>query len=384
VTAPPVAGRPAPASEVARLYGLGLTMAEIAGVYGVSAWTVAARLDQAGVRRRRAGTGQAVLPLERAVASYRGQPGRLADLAAGLGVSGEVITGRAGRLPRGRRGQRRDRADVPVAEVAGLYREGWTVPQIAAAYRAAASTVLRRLDAAGVARRPPGVRVVFAVAEAARRAGQGASVAELARDYRVGVDAVRGQLRARGIHPPARRVSRALAGVPAADLAQLYASGLTMAAIAARYGVSRTTISARLRAAGITPRRAPRPPTTPIPVPEAAAQYRQGATLTGLAAAYHVTGRTLRRQLVAAGVTIRPPGGTRIPIPVAEAAQLYAGGQTMAQLAARYGVCETVIYDRLTEAGVPLRRKTDRKQVDPDLLAHLARLAGLDGLDGAR
>jgi uncharacterized protein (DUF433 family) len=380
VTAPPMAERPAPASEVGRLYGLGLTMAEIAGVYGVSAWTVAARLDQAGVRRRRTSTGQAVLPLERAVVSYRRQPGRLADLAAGLGVSGEVITGRAGRLPRGRRGQRRDRADVPVAEVAGLYREGWTVPQIAAAYRAAASTVLRRLDAAGVVRRPPGVRVVFAVAEAARRAGQGVSVAALARDCRVGVDAVRGQLRARGVHPPARRVSRALAGVPPADLAQLYASGLTMAAIAARYGVSRTTISARLRAAGITPRRAaPRPRSTPIPVSEAAAQYRQGATLTGLAAAYHVTGRTLRRQLVAAGVTIRPPGGVRIPIPVAEAARLYAGGQTMAQLAARYGVCETVIYGRLTEAGVPLRRKTDRKQVDPDLLAHLARLAGLDG-----
>jgi uncharacterized protein (DUF433 family) len=368
-----------PAGEVARLYGLGLTMAEIGGVYGVSAWTVAARLDQAGVRRRRASTGQGVLPLERAVVSYRGQPGRLADLAAGLGVSGEVITGRAGRPPRGRRGQRRDRIDVPAAEVAGLYREGWTVPQIAAAYRVATSTVLRRLDAAGVARRPARARVLFPVAEAARRAGQGVSVAALARDYQVGVDAVRGQLRARGVHPPGQRPARALAGVPAGDLAGLYASGLTMAAIAFRYGVSRKTISARLRAAGVTPRRAaPRRRATPVPVAEAAAQYRQGATLTGLAAAYHVTGRTLRWHLVAAGVTIRPPGGVRIPLPVAEAARLYAAGQTMTHLAARYGVCETVIYDRLTEAGVPLRRKTDRKQVDPGLLAHLAQLAGLD------
>jgi len=38
--------------EVVRLYWLGLTMAEIAGLYGVSGWTIASRLDQAGVTRR--------------------------------------------------------------------------------------------------------------------------------------------------------------------------------------------------------------------------------------------------------------------------------------------------------------------------------------------
>jgi DNA-directed RNA polymerase specialized sigma24 family protein len=37
---------------VARLYRLGLTVAEIASVYGVSAWTVASRLDRAGVPRQ--------------------------------------------------------------------------------------------------------------------------------------------------------------------------------------------------------------------------------------------------------------------------------------------------------------------------------------------
>ena len=116
-----------PASEVARLYGLGLTMAEIASVYGVSEWTVASRLDHAGVRRRRASAGQAVLPLERAVASYRRQPDLLAELAEGLGLSARFIVGRAGRVPGGRRGLRRDRADVPAGEVAGLYRGGWTV-----------------------------------------------------------------------------------------------------------------------------------------------------------------------------------------------------------------------------------------------------------------
>jgi DNA-directed RNA polymerase specialized sigma24 family protein len=53
-----------------RLYGLGLTMAEIAGVYGVSAWTIASRLDRAAVPRRRRGS-QARLPVQKAVRSYR-------------------------------------------------------------------------------------------------------------------------------------------------------------------------------------------------------------------------------------------------------------------------------------------------------------------------
>jgi hypothetical protein len=42
-----------------------------------------------------------------------------------------------------------------------------------------------------------------------------------------------------------------------AQIAGLYATGLTMAQIAARYGVSRDTIRARLLAAGVTLRRAP-------------------------------------------------------------------------------------------------------------------------------
>jgi lambda repressor-like predicted transcriptional regulator len=119
-------------------------------------------------------------------------------------------------------------------------------------------------------------------------------------------------------------------------------------------------------------------PRKPIPVAEAALLYQQGASLARLAARYEVSGRTIRQALSTAGVRIRPVGGQRIPIPVEEAARLYATGQTLRQLADRYGVCETVIYDRLTETGTPLRRKTDPKQVDPQLLAQLARQAGLE------
>ena len=373
-----------PAGEVARLYGLGLTMAEIAATYGVSAWTVASRLDQAGVARRRGTDHRRILPVERAVRRYRRQPDRLGELAAELGISADVVVNRAAQPARGRRGRPRDRADVPAGEVAGLYRAGWTVTQIAAKYGAAAATVLRRLDAAGVARRPKSTPVPFPVKEAARRLQQdGISLAQLARDYQVGVNAVRGQLRARGVHAAPSTGPRVLRDVSAAEIADRYATGLTMTALAGRYGVCPDTIRARLRVAGVTPRRVspPRPPARlaakPIPMDEAAARYRHGATLRELAAAYAVTARTVRRQLIAAGVTLRSRAPGRIPIPVEEAAQLYASGQTMRQLANRYGVSETVIYHRLTEAGIPLRRKTDRKQVDPALLARLAQQAGL-------
>jgi uncharacterized protein (DUF433 family) len=386
-SAPPVTARSAPVDEVVRLYRLGLTMTEIAGVYGVSAWTIASRLDEAGVARRHAKDRAAVLTVDRAVRRYRRQPHRLGELAAEMGISAQLILDRAAQPERGRRGQPRDRADVRTGEVADLYRAGWTAAQIAARYHTAASTVLRRLDEAGVARRPKSTPVPFPVEEAGRRLQQdGTTLAQLARDYHVGVSAVRGQLRARGILAPPLAGPRVLRGVPPGEIAGWYAAGLTTAQIGARYGVSGDTVRARLRAAGVRLRRVPPPLTTkPVPMSEAAARYRQGATLAELAASYAVTRQTIRRKLTASGVTLRSPrpgrpghGPGRIPIPVEEAAQLYRSGQTLRQVAGRYGVCETVIYNRLTEAGVSLRRKTDRKQVGPALLARLAQQVGLD------
>jgi transposase len=370
----PVTAQPAPATEMVRLYGLGLTMAEIAGIFGVSAWTIASRLDRAGVARRRRTSGSpARLPVDKAVRSYRRQPHRLGELAAELNISAQLIADRAQRSGRDKRGRRR--ADVPASQVAGLYQAGWTVCQIAARYEVAASTVLRRLGEAGMARRPRNAPAVFPVEEAARRVQQdGASFAELARAYQVSVDVVRAQMRARGIAPPPPTRPRVLRGIPAAQLADLYTSGQTMAQIAARYGVSRETISTRLHAAGV----AGRHPAKPVLTGEAAALYQQGASINGLAARYTVSAATMRRHLASVGVSIRPPGGQRARIPVQEAARLYTAGQTLRQLARRYQVSEQVISSRLTEAGTPLRRTTDPKQVDPALLARLAQQVGLD------
>jgi|SRR5450755_96292 len=359
--------------EVVRLYRLGLTMAEIAGIYRVSAWVIGSRLDRAGVARRAPGE-RAGLPLERAARRYRQQPGLLGELASDLGISARVIAARAMRPPPRSRGAHR--ADVRAGEVTVLYQAGHTVTQIARRFQAAPSTVLRRLDEAGVPRRPTSLPVPFPVAEAARRVGQdGASFAEIARTYRVSADAVRRQLTARGVRAP--RGAPRLRRVSAAEVAALHErDGLSMAQIAAHFGVSRSLVGARLDEAGVARRLRGKP----VPLAEAAARYQDGASLAALAARYSVSTAAVSRQLTAAGVTVRLPGGRRKDIPVGEAARLYAAGQTMAQIAREYGICATVIYNRLTEAGVTLRRRTDVKQVDPALMASLARLIGLDGI----
>jgi uncharacterized protein (DUF433 family) len=362
----------APAGDVARLYRLGLTMGEIAGIYQMSEWVIGSRLDQAGVRRRAPG-GRGFLPLDRAVRSYRRQPGRLGELAAGLGIHPQLIVDRAARPGPADRGQGTYRADVGTQDVAELYRAGWTIKQIAGKFHAAATTILNRLEAAGVARRPKSLPAAFPIADAARRVREeAASFAGLAREYGASDGAVRYHMAARGVRA-AVHAPRVLRDVPAAGIALLYEDGLTLDEIAVLHGVSRWVIAARLDAAGVARRAAGKP----LPVAEAASLYRNGDSLAALGARYGMSASTVHGKLTSAGIELRPPGGRRIAIPVGEAVELYAAGRTMAQLAGQYGVCETVIYNQLAEAGAPIRRKTDFKQVDTGLLAALAAQIGL-------
>jgi hypothetical protein len=74
---------------------------------------------------------------------------------------------------------------------------------------------------------------------------------------------------------------------------------------------------------------------------------------------------------------MRSSGPQPLQIPLDEAARLYLSGRTLKQLAGRYGVSETIVSNRLNAVGTPMRRKTDRKRVDPELLAALARDVGL-------
>lgn len=374
----PVAGgrrKPAPTAEAARLYRLGLTMGEIAGLFQVSAWVIGSRLDEAGVARRPPGE-QDSLPLDRAVRRYRRQPHLLGELAAGLGIHTQLLAARAARPAPANRGQGTYRADVRAADVARVYRAGWTVRQIAGKYGTASGTILRRLDAAGVRRRPKSTPADFPVDEAARRVRENrATFAALGREHGVSDDTIRYHMAARGV-TAAVHAPRVLLGVAPADIALLYEAGLTLGEIAVLQGVSRWVIAARLDDAGV----ARWPAGKPLPVDEAAAFYERGDSLAALGTRYGMSASAVSGKLTAAGIALRPPGGRRIAIPVGEAAELYAAGRTMAQLARQYGVCATVIYNRLTEAGTPIRRKTDFKQVDTGLLAALAARIGIGAL----
>lgn len=367
--------KPVPAAEVARLYRLGLTMAEIASIYQVSAWVIGSRLEEAGVARRAPGE-QDGLPVDRAVCRYRRQPHLLGELAAELGIHPQLLVDRAARPATANRGQGTYRNDIRAADVAALYRAGWTVRQIAGRYRTTTGTVLRRLDQGGVRRRPKSLPAPFAAEEAARRVRENqATFAALGREYGVSDDAIRYRMAAMGV-PAAVHAPRVLTGIPVGDIARLYQGGLTVGGIAALHGVSRWTIGARLGSAGVTLR----PAGKFLPLEEAAALYEAGESLAAIGTRYGMSARTVHGKLTAAGIALRPPGGRRIPVPVGEAADLYAGGQTMAQLAARYGVCETVIYHRLVEAGASIRRRTGFKQVDAGLLAAFAAQIGLETL----
>jgi len=116
----PGTGRAVDEREVARLYRLGLTMAEIAGICQVPARAIATRLDRAGVARRARSQKAGLLPLDRTARRCRRQPYLLGELAAQLGISPEVIAARASKPPPLSRGAYR--AEVRVEGAARLSR----------------------------------------------------------------------------------------------------------------------------------------------------------------------------------------------------------------------------------------------------------------------
>ena len=102
-----------------------------------------------------------MLPVDRAVRRYLREPHLLTELAAGLGINPQLIVDRSRKPGPRERGQGRYRAEIRAADVADLYRAGWTIKQIAGKYGAAKTTILNRLEAAAVPRRPKSLPVTF-------------------------------------------------------------------------------------------------------------------------------------------------------------------------------------------------------------------------------
>ena len=134
--------------------------------------------------------------------------------------------------------------------------------------------------------------------------------AEIAERFGVSSRTVRAWLRRLGI-PLRRQPERRGRPLPptAAELRRLYlADGLTIAQLAARYGVGTATVRGWLQNAGI-PRRLPgRPSQAPSREELVRLYVAEGLSTTQIGQRYEVSQQTALRWLRAADVVLRPPG----------------------------------------------------------------------------
>lgn len=99
---------------------------------------------------------------------------------------------------------------------------------------------------------------------------------------------------------------RELSEAEVADAIVRYEGGGMIQSIAARLGVNRKRIRVEFQARGITSKRVP---LTEQQVEHAAELYRSGLSLAAVGAEFGLTGMTIRRYLVEHGVKIRPRQG---------------------------------------------------------------------------
>ncbi len=100
-------------------------------------------------------------------------------------------------------------------------------------------------------------------------------------------------------------VQRRLTGAEIEQLIQDYREGASIDGLARRYEIHRTTVIRHLDQAGIARRRVVRKMTDES-VAQAAVRYEQGASLAVVAGEFGVHQRTLARELRRAGSLIRP------------------------------------------------------------------------------
>jgi transposase len=158
--------RPSPAAarndirddQIVRLYTrTGYTAAEIAERLGCSTSLVYFRLERRGiVRRARAPRGgRGVRPADAELAHrYRDYGLSLRDLAGRYGVSARAVHGWLIAAGIDRRPPGAGRVACDGADPVALYQAGWSAPAIADRVGCSPSIIYRRLDVAGVARRP--------------------------------------------------------------------------------------------------------------------------------------------------------------------------------------------------------------------------------------
>ena len=158
--------------------------------------------------------------------------------------------------------------------------------------------------------------------------------------------------------------------VSPAELRRLYEQQrLDPAEIAERFGVSSRTVRAWLRRLGIPLR--PQPERRGRPLPPTAAELRRryladGLTIAQLAARYGVGTSTVRGWLEHAGIPRRPPGRPSQAPSRAELVRLYvAEGLSTTQIGQRYGVSQPTALRWLRAADVALRPQGQPPRASP-------------------
>lgn len=107
-------------------------------------------------------------------------------------------------------------------------------------------------------------------------------------------------------------VQRRLPNSTIDHLVEEYVGGLTIDALACRYGIHRTTVMTHLEANGVQRRRSIRK-LSAADVAEAANRYQSGLSLAAVAKTFNVNEATLTREFYAANFPIRPRRGWIYP-----------------------------------------------------------------------
>jgi len=92
-----------------------------------------------------------------------------------------------------------------------------------------------------------------------------------------------------------------------------------------------------------------------LPIDEVVAEYNAGATAAELGLKYDVAPSTITRRLKDAGLTIRPQRRAVATPPIEEIIARHNAGQSQTQIAAWAGVSKQTISDRLRDAGIGRR-----------------------------
>lgn len=183
-------------------------------------------------------------------------------------------------------------------------------------------------------------------------------------------------------------VERREHSTPKADhdlIVQLAGEGLTLTQIANRAGVALPTAAKHLARAGVTARDGRRDPTpitrTDLDLDAIRAEYAAGATIPKLARTHGAATATIRRNLIAAGVTLRDDrktssgGQNRIPDDVAaRIVAAYATARSASDVARDLDMPASTVNHVLHREGIPVR---------PAGVAQRGR-PGLDGAAGLK